>query len=64
MEQRPLRKAKENKGTYQRSNAMAVANMATISSNCPKEAKGVKKLKNGPSGPKQESGTATEDAIT
>ena len=27
----PLRKAKENKGTYQRSNAMAVVNMATTS---------------------------------
>ena len=27
----PLTKAKENKGTYQRSNAMAVANMATTS---------------------------------
>ena len=25
----PLRKAKENKGTYQRSNATAVVNMAT-----------------------------------
>ena len=29
--QDPLRKAKENKGAYQRSNAMAVVNMATTS---------------------------------
>ena len=30
----------------------------------PKGGKGVKKLNNGPLGPKQESGPATEDAIT
>ena len=31
IERRSLRKAKENKGTYQRSNGMAVANMAILS---------------------------------
>ena len=35
----PLKKAKENKGTYQRSNAMAVANMATISKIAQEEAR-------------------------
>ena len=39
----PLRKAKENKGTYQRSNAMAVANMATTSAIVPKRGKGLQK---------------------
>ena len=48
----PLRKAKENKRTYQRSNAMAVENMATTSAFAQRRQGSQKKLKNGPSGPK------------